>query len=213
MAYIRPAMTTTGAPPLRLLFVTSGLARGGAEGFLVRLAVRLSSRGHVCAVASLGSDRSLAPPLIAAGIEVAPLGSGLVRPSVRLSRIAAQFRPDVVQGWMYRGNVAAVFAATRAPGKPPVVWSVRQGLNDLSESPRLTRFAVSLGARLSRRPEAIVYNAESARLQHEELGFDPARSRVIPNGIEVAGTPRFDGRGAATRTNLGLPAASFVVPI
>src|SRR4030095_264881 len=45
---------STGGTPLRLLFVSSGLTRGGAEGFLVRLVVRLVRRGHVCGVASLG---------------------------------------------------------------------------------------------------------------------------------------------------------------
>jgi glycosyltransferase involved in cell wall biosynthesis len=203
-------VTTIGATPLRLLFVTSGLTRGGAEGFLVQLAVSLSARGHVCRVASLGSETALASPLIAAGIEVAPLGRGLVVQSLRLSRLAAGFGPDVVQGWMYRGNLAALLAASRAPGKPPVVWSVRQGLNDLSSSPLPTRWSIAAGAKLSRRPRAIVYNAESAKSQHEELGFDRSRSRVIPNGIEVLGTPRVDG-GAVTRTRLGLPAASFVV--
>jgi hypothetical protein len=35
-------MRVAGSNPLRVLFVTSGLARGGAEGFLVRLATRLA---------------------------------------------------------------------------------------------------------------------------------------------------------------------------
>jgi len=52
---------------MRLLFVTSGLARGGAEGFLARLTPKLASRGHVCAVASLGSEEPLAPVIAASG--------------------------------------------------------------------------------------------------------------------------------------------------
>jgi glycosyltransferase involved in cell wall biosynthesis len=206
-----PAMETIGATPLRLLFVTSGLTRGGAEGFLVRLAVRLSERGHSCAVASFGARSPLAEPLAAAGIEVAELGTGFLLPSLRLARLTARFRPDVIQGWMYRGNLAALLTASLARTKPALVWSVRQGLNDLPTSPWSTRFSVWLGARLSRRPDAIVYNAQSALRQHTAVGFAPARARVIPNGIDVSGAPRIAGSAAATRSRLGLPESSFVV--
>lgn len=213
MAYIRLAMATIGATSLRLLFVTSGLTRGGAEGFLVRLAVRLSARGHVCAVAPFGSHTPLAEPLVAAGIEVAQLGNGVLRPSLRLVRFARRFRPDVIQGWMYRGNLAALLAASLARRKPALVWSVRQGLNDLASSPWPTRLSMSAGARLSRHPFAIVYNADSAARQHAAAGFTPARSRVIPNGIDVATTPRVAGAAAATRARLGLSVTAFVVAL
>jgi glycosyltransferase involved in cell wall biosynthesis len=211
--YIRAAMGTTGVTPLRLFFVTSGLTRGGAEGFLVRLVVRLSERGHVCGVASLGRSGPLDLPLTSVGIEVAHLGDGVLAPSFRLARCARRFRPDVVQGWMYRGNLAALLAGSFQRDKTPVVWSVRQGLNDLASSPRLTRFSISAGARLSRRPFAIVYNAASAKRQHEAFGFEAARARVIPNGIDVAATPPEPAARAGVRRRLGLEEPAFVVAL
>ena len=72
----------------RVLFVTAGLGRGGAEVFLVRLACRLASRGHVCAVASLGSHGPLAGDLAASGIAVSELGRGVASPSWRLARFS-----------------------------------------------------------------------------------------------------------------------------
>jgi glycosyltransferase involved in cell wall biosynthesis len=211
--YIRAAMGTIGTTPLRLLFVTSGLERGGAEGFLVRLAVRLAERGHTCGVASLGLDGPLAQPLALAGIDVAPLGAGVVSPSFRLARFARRYRPDVVQGWMYRGNLAALLAGSLSGERPPVVWSVRQGLNDLASGPRLTRLSVSVGARLSHRPFAIVYNAESAKRQHQSFGFAAARAHVIPNGIDVGTTPHPTGARAELRRRLGLEDSALVVAL
>jgi len=211
--YIRPAMKTIGATPLRLLFVTSGLTRGGAEGVLVKLAARLTEHGHTCAVASFGSEGPLAESLAVARIEVAHLGTGVVLPSLRLARLARRFRPDVVQGWMYRGNLAALLAVSLAPKRPPLVWSVRQGLNDLASSPWLTRCSVSAGAGLSRVPFAIVYNATSAKRQHQDFGFAPERSRVIPNGIDVNATPREAGGRGRLRARLGLPDSAFVVAL
>jgi glycosyltransferase involved in cell wall biosynthesis len=212
MAYSRAAMETNGTTPLRVLFVTSGLSRGGAETFLVRLASRLTARGHACAVASFDSNAPLAAPLVAAGVEIFELGRGLLIPALRLRRAAARFRPDAVQGWMYRGNLAALAAVPLASGKRALVWSVRQGLNDLTSSRWPTRWSILACARLSSRPFAIVYNADSARRQHEGLGFDRARSRVIPNGIDVATmTPPVEGPDTVARASLGLPAGSFVV--
>lgn len=193
--------------------MTSGLDRGGAEGFLVRLVAGLKGRGHFCGVAALGTQAPLAAPLADAGIEVARVGSGLLLPFLSLRRLARRFHPDVVQGWMYRGNLAALLAARAAPENPAVIWSVRQGLNDLPDSPWRTRRSVAANARLARRPFAIVYNAESAKQQHEALGFSAAGSRVIPNGIDVAAAPPTQESRAAARARLGLASTDFVVAL
>jgi len=206
-------MKTTPARRLRLLFVTSGLARGGAEVFLTRLLPRLADRGHTCAVASLGQATSLGGPLAEAGIETVSLGSGVLRPGMGAARMARRFHPDVIQGWMYRGNLGALVAGSTSPARPPVVWSIRQGLNDLNVSPWTTRASVWVGARLSGRPVAIVYNADSARRQHEALGFAAGGSRVIPNGIDVSNAPLAAGLRAAARARLGLPVDAFVVAL
>ncbi len=197
---------------MRILFVTSGLARGGAEGFLVRLAARLVARGHVCGVASFGSGAQLVPDLVAAGVEIEELGRGAILPFSRLTAFARRFRPDVVSGWMYRGNLAATAAAWRVRPKPAVVWSVRQGLNDLNVSPWPTRFAIATSARLSRHPCAIVYNAKSAMQQHVDAGFATDGSRVIVNGVEAPGQAD-DASRAAARARLALAQTDFVVTL
>jgi glycosyltransferase involved in cell wall biosynthesis len=200
-------------PSRRLLFVTSGLARGGAEGFLVRLAVRLASRGHICSVASLGTRGPLAAALVERRVPVTELGPGLLGPAWRLARLAKAFRPDVVQGWMYRGNLAARLAARASGGRPSLVWSVRQGLGDLESSPALTRWAVAWNARGSARPAAIVYNAYDAARQHEAAGFLADRTRVIPNGIDGAGFVAADGTRARVRAALRVAPEALVVSL
>jgi glycosyltransferase involved in cell wall biosynthesis len=197
-------MAGTTSEPLRLVFVTSGLARGGAETFLVRLTLELSRRGHECSVSSLDAGGALSDELAAGGIAVVDLGGGSLASSLRLARWLRERSPDAVQGWMYRGNLVATAAAAIARAAAPVVWSIRQGLNDLDVSPRATRLAISTSARLSRRPAAVVYNAESARRQHEAIGFAPRRSVIIPNGI---------GSATAAPAALDLPDGAFVVAL
>ncbi|HEX4823844.1 MAG TPA: glycosyltransferase [Candidatus Polarisedimenticolaceae bacterium] len=189
-------------PGRRLLFVTSGLARGGAEGFLARLVERLAIGGHACRVVSLGSGEPLAGVLAARGIPVEELG----RAAWRLRGIVRAFQPEVLQGWMYRGNIAASYVRN-APAKirPSLVWSVRQGLRDLDTSPWTTRMAVAWGARRSDLPAAIVYNAYDAARQHEAAGYDAERTRVIANGIDVSSYTRNPEVRRKVREALGLP--------
>jgi glycosyltransferase involved in cell wall biosynthesis len=194
-----------------LLFVTAGLVRGGAEWFLVRLVRRLASRGHDCAVVSLGSKGPLASELASSGIPVSELGRGVASPSWRLVRLARAFRPDVVQGWMYRANLAACLAARASGSRAALMWSVRQGLNDLEISPWLTRATIAGNARWSRLPFAIVYNAASAARQHEAAGFLADRTRVVPNGIELSPNQPDGGARARVRATLGVPDGAFVV--
>jgi glycosyltransferase involved in cell wall biosynthesis len=114
---------------------------------------------------------------------------------------------------MYRANLAACLAV-RAPGShAALVWSVRQGLNDLADSPWLSRMTTAWNARWSRLPFAIVYNAASAARQHEAAGFLADRTRVVQNGIEVPSRrPDGDAR-TRIRATLGVPDRSFVVGI
>ncbi|WP_269142320.1 glycosyltransferase [Sphingomonas sp. IC-11] len=103
---------------------------------------------------------------------------------MRLLRITNRLRPEILQGWMYHGNLAASLASIVSPGAGPVLWNVRHSLADASVETRTTRALLALSARLSSRTAAILYNSQTAARQHERIGFDPARSVYIPNGFD-----------------------------
>src|SRR5947209_2636026 len=44
---------------------------------------------------------------------------------LRLRRAVHQYRPDVIQGWMYHGNLAAVAAQRLWGWRAPLLWSIR----------------------------------------------------------------------------------------
>lgn len=102
----------------------------------------------------------------------------------RLLRETRRLRPDLIQGWMHHGNLAATVAAQAVPGRIPVVWNVRHSLVSLSREKPLTRAVLRLGALLSRTTAAIVYNARVSAEQYERFGFHPGRTTVIPNGFD-----------------------------
>jgi glycosyltransferase involved in cell wall biosynthesis len=191
----------------RLLLLTTGLATGGAEKQLARLLVNIKDRIDP-AVVSLAPRGPLSAEIEALGVPVWHLNlastAGLPKAALRLVLLARRFRPDVLQGWMYHGNLAALLAA-RSLGRPvPVVWGIRQSLYDLAREKPNTKRVIRLGARWSPRAAAIVYNAHLARAQHEAIGFAAERGWVIGNGFDgEVWQPDADAR-RSVRAELGI---------
>jgi glycosyltransferase involved in cell wall biosynthesis len=192
---------------IRVLFVTTGLATGGAEKQLARLLANIKDRIDA-AVVSLAPRGPVSAEIEALGVPVWHLDlastAGLPKAALRLVLLARRFRPDVLQGWMYHGNLAALLAAQSLGRRVPVVWGIRQSLYDLSREKPNTQRVIRLGARWSSRAAAIVYNAYLARAQHEAIGFAAERGRVIGNGFDgEAWQPNIDAR-RSVRAEFGI---------
>lgn len=172
---------------MRILHVITGLDTGGAEMMLLKL---LSAGASVAssAVVSLGSKGTLGPRIEALGVPVLGLGLTRVMPNpiaaLTLLRFARRSGADLVQGWMYHGNLAASLARLGMQRRVPVLWSIRQSLYDIGAERRTTAAAIRLGARLSWRAAAVIYNSETSAVQHEALGYRASRRVVIPNGFD-----------------------------
>ncbi|TXF13347.1 glycosyltransferase [Pelomicrobium methylotrophicum] len=191
---------------MRVLYIITGLQTGGAERQLGRLLACLHGGRIDAAVVSLAPRGPVSSEIESLGVPVWHLGLDqpwrLPWAAARLVSIAKRFRPDVIQGWMYHGNLAASIAG-RVLDRP-VVWGVRQSLYDLKRERPGTRAVIRLSARWSNRVAGIVYNAALSRTQHEAFGFARESGWVIGNG--------FDGREwcpdaaarASVRAELGI---------
>lgn len=165
-------------------------------------------------VVSLGDEGEIGPRLRAVGATVSVLG---IRKSVRslaaaprLAALAREWRPDIVCGWMYHGNLAALWAAREAGGVP-CVWGIRQTFGGYSRERVLTRAVIWAGARLSRRPACILYNSRASLEQHRFLGYASAHSDVIPNGFDVDRFRPDETAGARLRAELGLTDRTLLI--
>jgi glycosyltransferase involved in cell wall biosynthesis len=171
----------------KVLHIISGLNVGGAETFLLRLIPSLQRAGYRSSVIYLSGEGGLAADYRKAGIEVYPcrLDRG-VRSVVGLYKLMMTVRaqnPDLIQTWMYHADFFGCVAGWLL--KKPVFWGVRQSNLSRELNKRRTLFVVRLCSLLSRyRPVKIIYNANSARLSHEKVGYDSSRSEVIHNGID-----------------------------
>ncbi len=188
MTDVVPATGPTGGPAggsLRVAHVISGLHVGGAERALERLSTGLRDRGIVSTVHSLTGLGEVGRSLKAAGVEVHGWGLRPGRPDPRrlvaLRRWLQGSNSDVVQTWLYHGDLLGGFAAW---GVAPIAWNLRQSALDPGDK-RTTNGAARICARLSRRiPQRIVSNSEAGAAFHAGLGYDAGRMVVIPNGVD-----------------------------
>jgi glycosyltransferase involved in cell wall biosynthesis len=185
---------------VRVLHIITGLETGGAEASLYKLIEHFPGPGVDHFVCSLKGAGTYGPRLEALGIPVHALG-GTPRSLFRgLMPLARHIKPNLIQGWMYHGNLAATLCGQFAVGRVPVLWNIRQSLIHLRHEKYGTAMAIRLGALLSNRPAKIIYNSYTAQSHHSALGFAAHTSLVIDNGYD---TELFKPDAQARRTVRG----------
>jgi len=201
--------------PIRVAHVIPDLATGGAETSLVRLLEGLDRERFVSTVVTLRDGGALAQRAELAGARVVSLGMRRRLPSpltiARLRAALRSFAPDVLQGWMYHGNLASWLGARLLPRRPAVVWNIRQSLASLEHERARTRLVIRANALLSRRVARIVNNSEVSARQHARFGFDARRVEIIPNGFDTDRLAPSESARAAVRAELGLAPDALLV--
>ncbi len=165
---------------MRVLQVMAGARRGGAEAFFARLVPALARAG-VEQAAAIRPHAAREEALAAAGVPVTTLRFGgpfdRITP-IRLRRLAARFRPDIVLSWMNR--------ASRAMPRGDYVHVGRLGgYYDL---------------KYYRRCDWLVANTEDLVDHILAGGWPRARVRYLPNFVADAPAP------AAARGDFDTPA-------
>ncbi len=198
---------------IRILHIITSLDTGGAENILYRLVSGMDCRNFTNAVVCLGNQGKIGEKILKSGIQTNVLGIHPARPNPlalkKLYHLLDEFKPDIIQGWMYHGNLVAQLAARRA--RTPFVWNIRQSLPSLSEEKFVTSIMIRLGAFFSYAPSRIIYNAFTSALHHEAIGYRREKRLLIPNGFDTeAFSPSFQAR-ESVRKELDIPIESFLI--
>jgi glycosyltransferase involved in cell wall biosynthesis len=194
---------------LRLCIVISGLGVGGAEHALLNTLSRIDRSQFDVSLIVLGSWDALAPRFRDIGVEPVMLGLGRgrwpLRDVQRFVDAVRAARPDVIQGWMYHGNLAASFANARLHPAVPVCWSVRDTPDTAHALSRFTHLVIRLcGWYLPRVARIFNVSARSAAYCVEHLGWPAALTELLPNGIDTARFTPDRAARAATRLELNV---------
>lgn len=189
----------------RVMHVISGLDTGGAEAFLVQLAIALKARGFEQDVVSVTTPGAHAASLQAAEIPVHALNVGSLPGAMaavgRLAALVRKARPDVMQGWMYYGDLFATLANRIVPGRRRLFWNLRASNMAEGGYGRLIR----INSKLSTWPDIVIANSQTGLDFHLRHGYRPRATEVIPNGVNTGKFRPDPGDRAAVRAELGIP--------
>ena len=212
------AVECRAAPPKRIgriAFVVTGLECGGAEMMLLRLLSHLDRSAVSPVVISLHGAGSLSADLSDLGVPVHELDwkrpIHTPRAARALMSAISSVEPDLIQGWMMHGSLAAHLANLASRRRVPVLWNMRHSLHDVEYERVTTKTVIRLLRFLSPASARIIYNSHVVARQHERLGFDSSRTVVIPNGFDCDRfRPRLECRATA-RAALDIPASAPLI--
>ncbi|MDF5733668.1 MAG: glycosyltransferase, partial [Rhizonema sp. PD38] len=188
---------------------------GGAEMMLYKLLSKINQEQFEAVVVSLMDRGTLGDRIEALGIPVHTIGmkSGKPTPASiwRLIHLIRQLKPDLIQGWMYHGNLAALLASVFCGYKIPVFWSIHYSIDSLASDKKLTVAIIRLCAYLSKFVTKIIFVSHKSKSQHEALGYNRKNNCVIPNGFDNSlFVPSIEDR-VSVRAELNLPEKSFLI--
>jgi len=166
----------------RIMFISTGLAYGGAETQLVHIAIRLKARGWEVYVVSLMPPRAYAEELERTGIPVVSLDIcrkliGL-RPVLLLARLIRKWQPSIVHSFMVHANLLARSLRLLVP-IPVLICSARS----LNEGGRLRELLYRLTDPLC---DLTTQVSRTGLERYVQIGIVPAHKiRYIPNGVDT----------------------------
>lgn len=174
---------------MRVTHVITDLGVGGAQIMLQHLVARLQLSGTANTVIALGGVSPRFEAIRQLGVPLHPLGMTPPVPGprqwLRLGRVIAASKPDVVHTWMYHADLMAGLT-TRLSGIAPVVWGLHHTPDKAERLKPLTKGIMRLNGLLSARiPDRIVCCAHASKAAHVALGYDEQRMVVINNGFDI----------------------------
>lgn len=191
--------------PTRIAFCITELDPGGAERALVRLVLGLDRSEWEPRVFCLQGPGELADELIRAGVSVQSLNlrsswqlPGALR---RLTRHLREFRPAILQTWLWHANILGRLAG-RLAGVPHIVSGIRVADHSRPWRLRIDRWTAGLVERHVCVSQGVAeFSATVGGLVKDSL-------IVIPNGVEVE---RFATTPPADLAEFGIPPLSPTV--
>jgi len=197
--------------PLRVVHVIGGLALGGAETLLYRLATQ-QLPGVEQEVICLGPPDWYSAQLQERGIPVHHLdmNSPLETWSGgrRLRKLLRERRPDAVQSWLYFANMLSSISA--GSGGPPVVWSNHSShFEGIGLASRLSAYAGGAGAR--RLAKFVINCSQTAADWHARIGYSNVPNAVVHNGYDPAVFRPDEQARTESRKGLGVGGDLFLI--
>ncbi len=172
----------------RVLHVITSLNPDGAQQAMLRLLQRIQSDEWHHEIVSLTNVGPLAEKFDQLGIGVRALRMTPRNAPIKFGMLLNHIyrgKPDIIQTWLYHGDLLGGFAGWLA-GRCPIVWNIRHSNLDPGLNKRATMLCAKACARLSKKiPIAIICNSQKGRDVHIQYGYNADKIHVIPNGYDT----------------------------
>jgi glycosyltransferase involved in cell wall biosynthesis len=193
---------------MKVIIFVSSLERHGAERSLLRLVYEIASIDASIdfVIVVIGRHMDLRDEFNQCGVVVLSFTEFIFRRHPGLFEVG----PDIIQGWMYRGDAVALIAKLWFPSAK-LFWSIRHTI-DQSDSLK-TRFLVKILSLFSSIPDAVFVNSIDGIERHKRFGYSSsARYVYLPNGFRSNDfyLPNKDLRALA-RNGLNLSSSDFII--
>jgi glycosyltransferase involved in cell wall biosynthesis len=192
--------------PLRVLNVITELGTGGAETMLAQVITCGNRDRFQHSVVSMTTLGAIGADLRARGVDVSVLGISRRLPNpfrlLALRRLIRETKPDVIKSWLYHANLAA---SVVLPRRTPLIWGIHSSSLGADFLGLRSRIVAKICALLSKRsPWRVVYDSHGSAAVHHAIGYDAAKSIVIPNGFDTDIFKPIPAAGRTLRGELGI---------
>ncbi|QSJ20815.1 glycosyltransferase [Nostoc sp. UHCC 0702] len=200
---------------MKIIYIITGLSSGGAQAMLYKLLSRMDRERFNPVVISLIDRGIWGGRIVSLGVPVYTINMKAGQPTPaamwRAIDLVRQLKPDLIQGWMYHGNLVAQVVRFFVFARISVLWNVRHSLDSLELEKPGTAIVIKLCANFSKFPTKIIYNSQNSARQHEKIGYSADKTCVIPNGFDTEEfTPSIEAR-LSIRSELGVSENTLLI--
>ncbi|NER34625.1 MAG: glycosyltransferase [Oscillatoria sp. SIO1A7] len=199
---------------IKVLFIISGLRTGGAEMMLHQILSRINRSKFQPSVISLGDRGTFGDRIEALDIPVETLNFklGLSAPlgPYSLVKLIQKIKPDLIQGWMYHGNLASQMY-NFVDKNIPIILGIHNTIYSINNTKKLTAGVIKLSGYLSYRSRFTIFVSQVSKSQHQELGYSDKNAVVVPNGVDIFKFKPDPNARISVRSELGISERCIII--
>jgi len=176
----------------KIIHIINSLNIGGAEMMLLKLIKANQSGEFDYEIISIFKYGKLQNQFEEEGIRVNNLNLdknflNFFKFPFKLFSCIKKSKPDIIQGWMYHGNLFAALCKLLIIKKTILIFNIRQTLYGLKNEKFLTRLIITFNAFLSKfnLVNKVIFNSQVSKKQHILFGFKEKTSIIIGNGFDI----------------------------
>ena len=169
----------------KIIHIISSLGSGGAEKVLTDIVCQLPEFEHV--VISLKNDGFYYNKLINKSVETYQIGMNkynFIVKLILLFKIVVQQQPQVIQGWLYHGNLISIMCRLFVRSK--IVWCIHSTKVERLIYSRSIILLNKICAFYSKSPDAILFVSKASLKSHICYGYKNKNMPIINNGYDLS---------------------------